>query len=115
MNETQYHSKLDIIMTQIEDILDLADSDLDYVNNNGLVTITSESGVQIIISRQAPLLQLWVASPSGGMRFLYNQDLQLWHQEDDQQTSLGQTLTKLLQEYAGEHFDCSALDQDGLT
>ncbi len=110
MNETQYHSNLDTLMTHIEDILDMADTDLDYVNNNGLLTITCESGVQIIISRQAPLLQLWVASPSGGMRFIFNQAQHCWCQDDQQKTPFGVMLNQLLAEYAGEPLDCGVLD-----
>lgn len=112
MNQTQYHSNLDTLMTHIEDILDEADTDLDYVNNNGLLTITCESGVQIIISRQAPLLQLWVASPSGGMRFVYDQEQHFWYQDDELQTKFGLMLTKVLAQYTGESFDCKALDEN---
>ncbi len=109
MNEAQYHANLDELMVNIEDILDTAETDLDYVTSGGLLTITCESGVQLVVSRQAPLLQLWLASPAGGMRFVFDEQSDTWQQEGDQEESFAIVFGRLLAQFAGEQLDCSAL------
>ena len=109
MNEAQYHANLDDLMVDIEDILDEAETDLDYVTTGGLLTITCESGVQLIVSRQAPLLQLWLASPAGGMRFVFDEDDDTWRQDDEQADSFATVFGRVLAEFSGEELDCSSL------
>ena len=110
MNEAQYHANLDDLMVDIEDILDEAETDLDYVTTGGLLTITCESGVQLIVSRQAPLLQLWLASPAGGMRFVFDEDSDTWRQDDEQADSFAVVFGRVLTQFAGEELDCSGLE-----
>ncbi|MDP6968227.1 MAG: iron donor protein CyaY [Gammaproteobacteria bacterium] len=110
MNEAQYHAQLDDLMVKVEEILDAAETDLDFVTSGGLMTITCESGVQVIVSRQAPLLQLWLASPAGGMRFVYDGPTNTWHQDDEQAASFGRVMGQVLAQFAREELDCSSLD-----
>ena len=110
MNEAQYHANLDDLMVDIEDILDEAETDLDYVTTGGLLTITCESGVQLIVSRQAPLLQLWLASPAGGMRFVFDEENDTWRQDDEQADSFAVVFGRVLAQFAGEELDCSGLE-----
>ena len=111
MNEVQFHDNVDNLMMSLEDILDEADSDIDYVTSGGLQTITCESGVQLVVSRQAPLLQLWLASPAGGMRFIWQEDQQLWQQDDERKASFATVMQEILARFAEESFDCSSLDR----
>jgi CyaY protein len=110
MNEAQYHAQLDDLMVNLEDILDEAETDLDFVTSGGLMTITCESGVQLVVSRQAPLLQLWLASPAGGMRFVFDEANNAWQQDDEQAASFGTVLGQILAQFAQEELDCSSLD-----
>ena len=110
MNEAQYHAQLDNLMVELEDILDEAETDLDFVTSGGLMTITCESGVQLIVSRQAPLLQLWLASPAGGMRFVFDSEANAWQQDDEQAASFGTVMGQILAQFADEDLDCSSLD-----
>jgi len=108
MSEAQFHERVDNLFLQVEEILDEAESDIDYVNTGGLMTIICENKSQIILSRQGPLSQVWLACLAGGLHF----DLQVscWHLTVDANQTLGQCLTQALQAQANEHLDCSVLD-----
>ena len=110
MNEVEYHARLDELMAKVEEILEGAETDLDYVTSGGLMTISCESGVQLIVSRQTPLLQLWLASPAGGMRFIYDVQTNTWHQVDEQTASFSRIMSQLLAQFAQEELDFSCLD-----
>ena len=112
MNETRFHQIVDATLMQIEDILDTADSDLDYVNSAGMLTITGANGSQIIFSRQLPLVQLWLACQAGGFHFDYNDNEQHWQLDSDAGMGLDQLLSQALQALqaqTGEMLDCSEL------
>jgi len=62
----------------LEDLLDrleaceaLEDADMDIVD--GVLTLELEDGSQIIINRQEPLQQIWVASPLGPAHFAWSE------------------------------------------
>lgn len=68
-SESQFNQKVDDTLMMIEDILDDAASDLDVENSGGVLTVTCENGARVIFTRQTPVRQLWVATPSGGFHF----------------------------------------------
>jgi CyaY protein len=47
-------------------------------NSGGVLTVRFDNGSQLILSRQAPLRQLWVAARSGGFHFDYDAQTQTW-------------------------------------
>jgi len=47
MSEAQFHEQVDDLFLQVEEILDEAESDIDYVNTSGLLTISCENASQI--------------------------------------------------------------------
>ncbi|WP_067516102.1 iron donor protein CyaY [Endozoicomonas ascidiicola] len=72
MNESQYTELLDGLMLAIEDAIDDSGLDIDYENSAGIMTLTCPDNSKIILSRQTPLLQLWMAARSGGFHFDYH-------------------------------------------
>ncbi len=67
MNEAQFVAVAEELVTAIEDAIDESGANLDYENNGGVLTILCEdSDSQVIVSRQTPLQQIWVAARSGG-------------------------------------------------
>ena len=53
------------------DALDAA-GELELEYQNGIITITLDSGKQLIINKHAPSQQIWLSSPiSGGLHFFY--------------------------------------------
>lgn len=75
MNDSQFHSLIDECLTQIEEALDEAidemETDLDYETMAGILTLTFENKTKIIINRQEPLHQLWLATRENGFHFDY--------------------------------------------
>lgn len=78
MNEAQYSDRLDDLMVAIEDAIEEAELDIDYETSAGILTLTCPDNSKVILSRQTPLLQLWVAARSGGFHFDYSQERQEW-------------------------------------
>ena len=78
LTEARFHDLVDATQQNLEDIFDDSDLDVDVENAAGILTIKFESGKQLIFSRQAPLLQLWLAAPSGGFHFDYDEKLSTW-------------------------------------
>jgi CyaY protein len=108
MSEAVFHERVDNLFLQVEHILDEAQSDIDFVNSSGLLTISCENKSQIILSRQPPLEQVWLACLAGGLHFKLVQDV--WVLTTDSNQTFGQRLTQALQQQAGETFNCSLLD-----
>ena len=78
MNEAQYSDLLDDLMVGIEDAIDDAELDIDFETAAGILTLTCPDNSKVILSRQTPLLQLWLAAKSGGFHFDYSEDQQTW-------------------------------------
>ncbi len=76
MNDSQFQQLADQLMLHIEEELDRyeGDADIDYEINSGVMTLTFENDTKIIINRQEPLHQIWLATKSGGYHFDYKND-----------------------------------------
>lgn len=108
VTESEFMVQVDETLQRIEEILDEAESDLDYETNGGMMTVKCENGSQIIFTRQPPLKQLWLALPGGGFHFDYDLDSGQWKRDSDG-ASLNDMLGKAFAEQAGEQFDFSAI------
>jgi len=69
MDESEFNQKVDDILVAIEESLDICDADLDWDLAGGILTIECENGSQVIVNRQGPTQQIWVASRGGGFHF----------------------------------------------
>lgn len=82
MNESEFNDIVDEIFIEIEDAIeeacDNSGADIDYETTSGILTLSFINGSQIIINRQAPLKQIWVASKQGGFHFDFNGDSNQW-------------------------------------
>ncbi len=67
MNDSEFHRLADSLWMTIEERLDDwdGDSDIDCEINGGVLTISFENGSKIIINRQEPLHQVWLATKQG--------------------------------------------------
>ena len=73
MNDALYQSRVEDTLNALEALLDDAESDLDYDNNGAMMTIKCPDRSQIILTRQPPVKQLWVATRSQGLHFDYDE------------------------------------------
>lgn len=72
MTESEYHHMLDELFIRIEEALDGLESvDIDYESGEGILTLILPDQSKIILNKQPPLLQLWVATKFNGHHFNY--------------------------------------------
>ena len=104
MNESEFNDLVDDVFIEIEDALEDAcedsGADIDYETSSGILTLSFSNGSQIIINRQAPLQQIWVAAKQGGFHFDYQSESNHW-------ICNNQELFSALSEYCSEQADQS--------
>lgn len=108
LTEARFHDLVDAAQQAVEDIFDDCDLDLDLDNSGGVLTVRFENGSQLILSRQAPLRQLWLAARSGGFHFDYDQASERWICDSSDEL-LGEMLTRITLEQAGEELEFDEL------
>ncbi|WP_299197440.1 iron donor protein CyaY [uncultured Amphritea sp.] len=101
MNESEFNQKVDDTLERVEEVLDEAETDLDFMNNGGVLTVICENKTQVIFTRQTPVKQLWLAARSGGFHFDFNG--KTWVRDSDG-TELNAVLSGIFAEQAGEQF-----------
>jgi len=70
MNETDFHRAVDAVLSRIEAAVEESDT-LDVDLEAGILTITCRDGSRIIVNRQTPNREIWVAARSGGFHFRF--------------------------------------------
>lgn len=76
-----YAELCDELFAAIENFLDDQDHDLDYESNGNICEITMPNGTQLVINRQPPMEEIWLAAKSGGYHFRYVDGS--WHDTRD--------------------------------
>ena len=66
MNDTDFNTAVDATLLAIEDAIEDLDIDIDLESAGGILTLTFENGSKVIINRQGPTKEIWVAARSGG-------------------------------------------------
>jgi CyaY protein len=108
LSEARYHDLIDAAQQEIEDVFDDSDLDVDLENSAGVLTIGFENGTQVILSRQEPLLQLWVAARSGGFHFDYDEKSARWVC-DTSEEPLGELMARVTREQTGSEVEFEEL------
>ena len=75
MNDVEYDELTDSVLLAVEEAIEKLDLDLDYENHGGLLSITFPDRSKIIINKQPPLHQPWVATKFNGHHFEYRDGL----------------------------------------
>jgi CyaY protein len=68
MNESEFHGAVDAVLERIERSLE-DEQELDLDLESGILTIECRDGSRIIVNRQTPNREIWVAARSGGFHF----------------------------------------------
>lgn len=108
LTNSQFHDLVDATQRNLEDIIDDSDVDIDIENSAGILTLTFTNQHQLILSRQEPLKQLWLADRSGGFHFDYDNQAQQWRCDSNQQ-SLNDMLSAIFLTHTQQVFDLSSL------
>jgi CyaY protein len=69
MTETEFNALVDGMLLAIERALETSGLDLEFETTNGILEIEFPSGTKVIINRQTPTREIWVAARSGGFHF----------------------------------------------
>ena len=102
MTESEFNQRVDDTLIAIEEAIDNAGADIDYESAAGILTLTIEAnGSQIIINRQTPVKQLWLATRSGGYHYDWSDAADGWVLDSDG-SPFTQMLNQALQEQGGE-------------
>ena len=115
MDESDFHKRVDTILAIVESAMDNTESDIDAELNGGVLSLTFENGSKIIINRQTPNREIWVAAKSGGFHFHHDenrasvapeacsppQKLTAWRNTRTGE-SLADLLTRVVTDQAGE-------------
>jgi CyaY protein len=97
MTESDFHRAVDAILGRIEASLeDVEDLDVDL--ESGILTITCPDESRIIINRQTPNREIWVAARSGGFHFTLRGDL--WRDTRSNE-ELFDSLSRVIESQAG--------------
>ena len=108
MNESEFSQRAEQTMTAIEEAIDARGAEIDYDTVSDILTLEFENGSQIIINKQTPAKQIWVAARSGGFHFDFNPDSQNWCLDSDSSQELFACLSRYCSEQAGEQIELQA-------
>ncbi|HEV2979684.1 MAG TPA: iron donor protein CyaY [Casimicrobiaceae bacterium] len=86
--------------------LDASGSDLDWADNDGVLTIECSDGSRVIVNRHVPNRELWVAARSGGFHF--RAEGGAWRDTRSGE-EIGATLERLLRAQVGNSIRLPAL------
>jgi CyaY protein len=68
MNESDFHRAVDAVLARVEaGVEDLQGLDVDL--ESGILTVTCPDDSRVIVNRQTPNREIWVAARSGGFHF----------------------------------------------
>ena len=73
LSDANYHAQADAVLSQVEACVDawLQDDviDIDAMRTGGMVELTLPNGSKLVINKQPPLQELWLAARDGGYHF----------------------------------------------
>jgi len=74
MNDTQYNMMADDLLLALEEAIEDCGIDIDYEGIGSMLTLTFKNASKIIINKQAPLKEIWVATKFNGHHFHYDNE-----------------------------------------
>ncbi|MCW8992570.1 MAG: iron donor protein CyaY [Gammaproteobacteria bacterium] len=84
MTESEFNQRVDDTLVAIEEAIDETGADIDYESAAGILTLTIEAnGSQIILNRQTPVKQLWLATRQSGYHFDWSDEAGGWVLDSD--------------------------------
>lgn len=99
MDESEFHRTVDEVLGRIERAAEGSEG-LDADLESGILTLECPDGSRIIVNRQTPNREIWVAARSGGFHFA-------WKGGEWRDTRSGEelfaSLSRISGEQAGEH------------
>ncbi|MGE5616031.1 MAG: iron donor protein CyaY [Bacillota bacterium] len=101
MTETEFHRAVDAVLGHVESALAAHDA-LDVDLEGGVLAITCPDDTRIIVNRQTPNREIWVAARSGGFHFAWRGDAWRDTRSGDE---LFASLARVIAAQSGERVD----------
>ncbi|MFT4650890.1 MAG: CyaY protein [Polaribacter sp.] len=102
MNESKFNQLAEETMIAIEEAIEASGADIDYDNVADILTLEFPNRSRVIINKQTPLSQIWVAAKSGGYHFDFNEKSSLWCLNTSAEKELFTQLSLYCSEQLGE-------------
>lgn len=74
MNDSEYNIAAEDLLLAVEEAIEDCGYDIDYEGAGGLLTLTFKNTTKIIINKQAPLKEIWVATKFNGHHFHFENE-----------------------------------------
>jgi len=101
MTESEFHSAVDAVLARIEASVENAEA-LDVDLESGILTISCPDTSRVIVNRQTPNREIWVAARSGGFHFAWREGRWRDTRSGDE---LYASLSRILAAQAGANID----------
>jgi len=100
LTETEFHARADAVLADLEAAVDAGGADMDCETVGDVMTLEFANGSKIIVNKQTPLRQIWVAAKSGGFHYKFDPAGDRWV-NDQTGVELFQDLSRLASQQAG--------------
>lgn len=98
MTESEFHRAVEEVLSRIERAAE-ATAGVEADLEGGVLTLSCPDGSRVIVNRQTPNREIWVAARSGGFHFALREGA--WR-DTRSGTELDATLARIVREQAGE-------------
>lgn len=96
VTEAEYESLAHETLTHIEQAVEASGAEIEFETEDEILTLEFPDGSRIIINKQRPLKQIWVAARSGGFHYQYDPARKQWVRAG------GQELIADLEDFVGQ-------------
>jgi CyaY protein len=101
MTESEFHRAVDAVLARVEAAVG-EHEDLDVDLESGILTVTCPDTSRVIVNRQTPNREIWVAARSGGFHFRHRDGQWRDTRGGDE---LFDSLARIVESQAGVHVD----------
>ena len=108
MNESKFNQLAEETMIAIKEAIEASNADIDYDNVADILTLEFPNRSRIIINKQTPLSQIWVAAKSGGYHFDYDEKNSVWCLNTSTEKELFAQLSLYCSEQLGEAIELNS-------
>lgn len=100
MTDSEFDERAARTLAAIEQAIETSDADIDFETASEVLTLEFPDGSKIIVNKQSPAHQIWVAARSGGFHYTLDSSRDAWI---NQQTGreLFEELSDLVSRQAG--------------
>lgn len=74
MTDKSYADLCEELFAELEERLDGMEDEVDYESNGDICEVTLADGAKIVVNRQPPVEEIWLAAKSGGYHFRHDGD-----------------------------------------